>query len=52
MPRSIWRAAKSVTRSSAYRAHGRMIGSELKAQAVESLIADWNRDYDPGKTSL
>jgi hypothetical protein len=29
-----------------------MIGSELKAQAVESLIADWNRDYDPGKTSL
>jgi Ti-type conjugative transfer relaxase TraA len=37
---------------SAYRAHGRMIGSELKAQAVESLITDWNRDYDPGKTSL
>lgn len=36
----------------AYRAHGRMMGSELKAQAVESLIADWNRDYDPAKTSL
>lgn len=36
----------------AYRDHGRTIGSELKAQAVESLIADWNRDYDPAKTSL
>ncbi|WP_315927462.1 Ti-type conjugative transfer relaxase TraA [Mesorhizobium sp. SP-1A] len=36
----------------AYRAHGRMMGSELKAQAVESLIADWDRDYDPAKTSL
>lgn len=36
----------------AYRAHGRMMGSELKAQAVENLIADWNRDYDPDKTSL
>ncbi|MEO5326377.1 Ti-type conjugative transfer relaxase TraA [Mesorhizobium sp. CC13] len=36
----------------AYRAHGRMMGSELKARAVESLIADWNQDYDPAKTSL
>lgn len=36
----------------AYRAHGHMRGSGLKAQAVESLIADWERDYDPSKTSL
>ncbi|MDP9632477.1 UNVERIFIED_ORG: Ti-type conjugative transfer relaxase TraA [Ensifer adhaerens] len=36
----------------AYRAHGYFKGSELKTQAVENLIADWNRDYDPQKTSL
>jgi Ti-type conjugative transfer relaxase TraA len=36
----------------AYRAHGRVMGRELKAQAIESLIADWNREYDPAKTSL
>jgi len=36
----------------AYRANGRMIGSELKAEAVSNLIADWNRDFDPAKTSL
>ncbi|NSY14935.1 Ti-type conjugative transfer relaxase TraA [Agrobacterium vitis] len=36
----------------AYRAHGHVRGSDLKAQAVESLIADWDRDYDPSKTSL
>jgi hypothetical protein len=36
----------------AYRAHGNFNGSDLKAQAVESLIADWNRDYDPTKTTL
>jgi Ti-type conjugative transfer relaxase TraA len=36
----------------AYRAHGHINGLELKAQAVESLIADWNRDYDPSKTSI
>jgi len=36
----------------AYRAHGHFNGSELKAQAVENLIADWNRDYDPAKTTL
>ncbi|WP_077122429.1 Ti-type conjugative transfer relaxase TraA, partial [Agrobacterium rosae] len=35
-----------------YRAHGYMRGSDLKAQAVERLIADWDRDYDPSKTSL
>ncbi len=37
---------------SAYRQHGRVLGSELKAQAIDSLIADWNRDYDPAETSL
>ncbi|RWK26978.1 Ti-type conjugative transfer relaxase TraA [Mesorhizobium sp.] len=36
----------------AYRSQGRVLGSELKAEAVESLIADWNRDYDPAKTTL
>ncbi|WEZ86216.1 Ti-type conjugative transfer relaxase TraA (plasmid) [Rhizobium sp. 32-5/1] len=36
----------------AYRLEGRVLGSELKAQAVEHLIADWNRDYDPAKSML
>jgi Ti-type conjugative transfer relaxase TraA len=36
----------------AYRSEGRVLGSELKAQAVEHLIADWNRDYDPSKSML
>ena len=37
---------------SAYRGQGRILGSELKAQAIENLIADWNRDYDAAKSSL
>jgi Ti-type conjugative transfer relaxase TraA len=36
----------------AYCANGRMIGAELKVEAVSALIADWDRDYDPNKTSL
>ncbi|WEX91431.1 Ti-type conjugative transfer relaxase TraA (plasmid) [Sinorhizobium garamanticum] len=36
----------------AYRANGRMMASELKAEAVQYLISDWNRDYDPTKTTL
>ncbi len=36
----------------AYGVHGRMMASELKGQAVSNLIADWNRDYDPEKSSL
>ncbi|MFF0923860.1 Ti-type conjugative transfer relaxase TraA [Rhizobium leguminosarum] len=36
----------------AYRGHGHVRGLDLKAQAVESLIADWNHGYDPSKTSL
>jgi Ti-type conjugative transfer relaxase TraA len=37
---------------SAYRRNGRVFGSELKAQAVSNLIDDWNRGYDPTKTTL
>jgi Ti-type conjugative transfer relaxase TraA len=37
---------------SAYTDHGRVFGSELKAQAIGNLIDDWNRDYDPGKSTL
>ncbi|CAH1660836.1 Ti-type conjugative transfer relaxase TraA [Chelatococcus asaccharovorans] len=36
----------------AYRAQGRIIGSQLKADAIASLITEWNRDYDPSKTTL
>ncbi len=36
----------------AYAAHGRLFGLRLKDEAVESLIAAWDRDYDPSKTSL
>ena len=35
-----------------YRDKGKVIGSEVKADAIAALIADWNRDYDPTKTSL
>jgi Ti-type conjugative transfer relaxase TraA len=36
----------------AYTAQGRMIGLRLKDEAVDTLIADWSRDYDPAKTTL
>ncbi|KSV65040.1 Dtr system oriT relaxase [Sinorhizobium sp. GL2] len=36
----------------AYRANGRVVGCELKAEAIESLIENWNSDYDPTKTTL
>ncbi|KQZ46717.1 Dtr system oriT relaxase [Rhizobium sp. Root149] len=36
----------------AYGAEDRVHGSKLKAEAVEQLISDWNRDYDPTKTTL
>ncbi|MBW8285259.1 MAG: Ti-type conjugative transfer relaxase TraA, partial [Rhizobium sp.] len=36
----------------AYQSNGKMIGSELKADAVTNLLADWNRDYDPAKNTL
>lgn len=37
---------------SAYRAKGNLIAQTLKADAIETLIADWDRDYDPEKSSL
>jgi Ti-type conjugative transfer relaxase TraA len=36
----------------AYQSNGKMIGSELKPDAVTNLIADWNREYDPAKSTL
>lgn len=36
----------------AYRQQGRILGSVVKAQAIENLITDWNREYDPAKTTL
>lgn len=36
----------------AYQVHGRMMATLLKADAVTNLIADWNREYDPEKSSL
>jgi Ti-type conjugative transfer relaxase TraA len=41
--------SKAIT---AYQFNGKMIGSELKADAATNLIADWNREYDPTKSSL
>lgn len=35
-----------------YRANGRIVGAELKADAVSALIADWEREHDPDRTSL
>lgn len=36
----------------AYEVQGRVLGSRVKSEAVERLIADWNRDYDRTKTTL
>lgn len=36
----------------AYQAKGRIARSNLKTEAVARLIDDWNRDYDPSKTTL
>ncbi len=36
----------------AYQSNGKMIGSELKTDAVTNLIADWNREYDTAKPTL
>ncbi len=36
----------------AYQRHGRTFGSTLKAQAVDNLIDDWNREYHPARTAL
>jgi Ti-type conjugative transfer relaxase TraA len=36
----------------AYQSNGKMVATELKADAVANLIDDWNRDYDPAKSTL
>ncbi|NKL15565.1 Ti-type conjugative transfer relaxase TraA [Rhizobium leguminosarum bv. viciae] len=36
----------------AYDANVRITGTRLKSEAVETLIADWNHDYDQTKTTL
>ncbi|WP_054313318.1 Ti-type conjugative transfer relaxase TraA [Mesorhizobium sp. 1M-11] len=36
----------------AYNGHGKIVGEKLKAQAVSSLIAAWNQEYDPAKSTL
>lgn len=36
----------------AYEANGKLNGAELKADAATNLISDWNRDYDPNKSTL
>lgn len=36
----------------AYEANDRLIGAEMKADAIRELIADWERDYDPAKSML
>lgn len=35
-----------------YTDQGRIFGSPLRADAVTNLIDDWNRDYDPSKSTL
>jgi len=37
---------------SAYGAKGRVLGSQLKTQAITNLIDDWNREFDPRKSTL
>lgn len=36
----------------AYGANGKLEARKFKAQAVTALIEDWNRDYDPAKSTL
>lgn len=37
---------------SAYQVQGRLVGLELKDQAVSALIRDWIAEYDPNRSSL
>ena len=37
---------------SAYADKDKLFGSDLKAMAIGHLIEDWNRDYDPQKSTL
>ncbi len=36
----------------AYKGQGRVIGEQLKADAITSLIAAWDSEYDPAKSTL
>lgn len=36
----------------AYQRQGRVLGADLKAEAINHLIADWTRDYDSSKSTL
>ena len=36
----------------AYQSNGRMVGVEMKVDAVNNLIADWSGEYDPAKSTL
>lgn len=36
----------------AYRANGKIFGTELSVDAITNLIADWDRDYDAAKSTL
>jgi len=36
----------------AYGAHGQLKGSSLKADAIRQLIDDWDKAYDPAKSTL
>lgn len=35
-----------------YAANGKVIGESLKGEAIDKLIADWDRSYDPAKSTL
>ena len=35
-----------------YRDKGKIIGAAVKAEAIATLIADWNREHDPTKSTL
>jgi len=43
------KVGEAITR---YADQGRVLGSALKTEAITALIKDWNRDYDPAKTTL
>ncbi|MDO3445448.1 Ti-type conjugative transfer relaxase TraA [Agrobacterium sp. V1] len=36
----------------AYRTNGRLVGAEMKGDAVSKLVSDWIREYDPAKSIL
>jgi hypothetical protein len=36
----------------AYNGHGKVIGAQLKAEAITGLVAAWDSEYDPAKSTL